>query len=208
MTEQKPEQSVTPDVEIQVEPVVEAPEEKVAEETVVEEAVIEEAIVEEAAAPIEAAEAEAQNRLFLVAGKNDEMKKSAQEIMAKLGFEAILLEAVEEGKSMVDQCAEYTGVSFAIVLLADDEVATLREQFPKNAVLQARAEEIFMLGFLSAKLGFKKVFPLYSEKQNFKKPLEYADIPYTVYDPQGRWQFDLARALKAAGYAIDANKLI
>jgi len=148
------------------------------------------------------------NSVFLICGKDAEMNTAAKEILAKLGFEAVLLGCQQEGTaSILDESAPLEA-SFAIAVLSDDDVATPREEFPRNALLQPRSEETFVLGFLTAKLGAKNIALLHLSKQNFKKPFQHDSLTYIPFDKENRWHFDLVRELKSAGFEVDANKLI
>lgn len=148
-------------------------------------------------------------RLFVVVGRDGEMNKSAVDIITKLGFEPVLLGSSQEATAaIVGNPENYKDISFAIAVLSDDDVATPREEFPKNALLQPGAEEIFLLGFLTAQLKPQNIFSIFQAKQNFKKPFQHTILSYVPYDKENRWHFDLVRALKTAGYDVDANKLM
>ena len=164
-----------------------------------------EAVNAEASAP--AATTPQTKRFFLVCGLDDDINQDAQDAVTRMGFEPVLLSPKSAADPAVFETLAGCGPDdFAVVLLQDDDVASRRTQFPKNAVLQPVPEVVFFLGYLTAKLGASRVFPVYQPKQNFRKPCE--GLPYTEYDKVGRWRFDLAKALKAAGYEVDANRLL
>ncbi len=156
---------------------------------------------------VAAEESKKAGQIFVVCGKNEEMNQAAKDVLAKFNLEAILLGAHQEETGSILETSSLAA-SFAIVVLSDDDVATPQEEFPRNALLQPRSEEIFLLGFLAAKLGTKNIFLLTQPKQNFKQPFQHISLLYTSYDKENRWQFDLVRVLKSAGFDVDANKLI
>lgn len=75
------------------------------------------------------------------------------------------------------------------------------------ARLRARQNVVLELGYFAAKLGRNRVFVL--KFGELEMPSDISGVVYTAYDnPSGNWRFDLVRELKAAGYAVDANKLV
>lgn len=152
-------------------------------------------------------EVKAGGQVLVICGKDQGMNQAVTETLAKFNLTPVLLGANQELTGAVLD-ASALAASFVIAILSDDDVATPREEFPRNALFQPRAEEIFLLGFLVAKLGTKNMFLLSQAKQNFKQPFQHASLTYTSYDKENRWQFDLVRRLKSAGIEVDANKLI
>jgi hypothetical protein len=39
-------------------------------------------------------------------------------------------------------------------------------------------------------------------------PSDYTGVLFTPFDPSNHWRLELARELKAVGYAVDANLLL
>ncbi len=158
-------------------------------------------------APESAQESQSGGQILVICGKDKAMNQSVIDTLEKFNLTPILLGVNQELTGAVLD-ASALAASFVIAVLSDDDVATPREEFPRNALFQPRAEEIFLLGFLVAKLGTKNMFLLAQAKQNFKKPFQHDSLTYISYDKENRWQFDLVRRLKLAGIDVDANKLI
>jgi len=147
--------------------------------------------------------------IFIVHGHDEAMKQTVARTLEKLGLEAVILhEKPNEGRTIIEKFMDYSGVSFAVVLLSPDDLGFHKHQEPKNAKLRARQNVIFELGFFIGKIGRDRVLVLYQQKENFEMPSDYSGVLYTPYDNAGRWQYNLVKELKACGYDVDANKLI
>ena len=58
---------------------------------------------------------------------------------------------------------------------------------------------IFQLGFLVGKLGREKVVVLHLDEGNLKRPTQFFELLYIVFDVQNLWQNELMTALRKAG---------
>jgi len=147
--------------------------------------------------------------IFIVHGHDEEMKQAVARTIEKIGLDPIILhEKPNEGRTIIEKFTDYSGVSFAVVLLSPDDYAHSRSSDPKNAKFRARQNVVFELGFFIGKLGRTRVLVLYQEEPNFEMPSDYSGVLYTLYDKSGSWQFDLIRELKNSGYSVDANKIL
>ena len=149
------------------------------------------------------------NRVFIVHGHNDQMKLAVARSIEKLGLVAIILhEQPNAGETIIEKIAKYSDVDFAIVLLSPDDYGYESDAKPENAKFRARQNVILELGYFLGKLGRNRVAALYLQHQNFEMPSDFSGVLYIPFDNVGRWQFDLAKELKACGYSIDADKLL
>lgn len=147
-------------------------------------------------------------QFILVKGRNTEMNSAAEDAVKKLGIDYTSLQTDSDaGADMLSDFSAYKD-SYALVVLGDDEVGTLRDNFPKNATLRAETWICFMMGYLVARLGRDHVFAIHRKVSNYQVPYEFDSLLYYPYDEEGRWQFDLVKCLKNAGYEVDANKLL
>jgi len=91
----------------------------------------------------------------------------------------------------------------SVVLLTPDDIGgranDLEELLPR-----ARQNVIFELGFFIGKLGRERVCALH--KGEVEIPSDFSGVLWIRSDPEGAWQFKLARELKAAGFEVDLNK--
>jgi predicted nucleotide-binding protein len=70
---------------------------------------------------------------------------------------------------------------------------------PKN---RARQNVVFEHGYLMAKLGRENVCSLV--KDDIETPNDISGVVYVSLDPFGAWKIEVAKELKACGYAINS----
>ncbi len=151
----------------------------------------------------------ANKAIFVVHGHDEAMKVSVARLLEKLGLDPVILhEKPNKGRTIIEKFSDYSDVSFAIVLLSPDDVG--REQNVSNEKLRPRARQnvILELGFFLGKLGKERVITLYRKENNFEIPTDYSGVVLVPFDVDGRWQFDIVKELKTAGYPVDANKIL
>jgi len=90
------------------------------------------------------------NKVFIVHGRNNEIKGSVSRFLEKLGLEPIILhEQPNAGKTIIEKFLEYADVSFAIILIAPDDRGGLINESFENQRPRARQNVILELGFSS-----------------------------------------------------------
>lgn len=146
------------------------------------------------------------NDVFIVHGHDTALQQMVARTLETLGLNPIILsEQPNQGNTVIEKFEQHSSTSsFAIVLLTpDDEGKSI-----KDTVLQKRARQnvILELGYFIGKIGRKRVLPLYIE--GVELPSDITGVVYTLVDVTKRWQFELVKELKAAGYAVDANKIL
>lgn len=143
------------------------------------------------------------NKVFIVHGRDNELKETVARFVEKLGLEAIILhEQVNEGNTIIEKFEKNTNVGFAIVLMTPDDIGGLDAQ---NLKERARQNVILELGYFIGKLGRDCVAALV--KGNIEIPSDFAGVVYTGVDPAGFWKIAVAKEMKACGYNVDLNKL-
>lgn len=70
---------------------------------------------------------------------------------------------------------------------------------------RARQNVILELGYFLGRLGRDRVVVL--NEETIEAPSEIRGIAYVALDPAGRWRYDLARELAAAGLAVDLTNV-
>jgi predicted nucleotide-binding protein len=147
--------------------------------------------------------------VFVVHGHDEEMKQAVARTLTTLGLDPVILhERPNQGRTVIEKFADYADVGFALVLLSPDDQA--RARVPPDGPLKTRARQnvILELGYFLGRLGREKVVALFRQDLEFEMPSDYSGVIFVPYDPAGRWQFDVLRELKVAGYQVDANKLL
>jgi predicted nucleotide-binding protein len=147
--------------------------------------------------------------IFIVHGRDVEMKQSVARVIEKLGLEAVILhEQPNAGRTVIEKFMDFGSVvSFAVVLLSPDDVVLDSDQVPPAHRFRARQNVILEFGFFVGKLGRSRVVVLHRQIRDFEMPSDIAGVLYVPYDERGTWQLELVKELKAAGYDVDANIL-
>ena len=147
------------------------------------------------------------NKVFIVHGRDVAVKAEVARFIGKLGFaEIIFHESAGRGRTLIEKLEDFVadGIDFVVVLLTPDDVGALSSD---KDVLQSRARQnvIFELGFFIGILGRERVCALL--KDNVELPSDYDGVIWVHFDSRGAWRTDLAREMKAAGLAVDMNRL-
>lgn len=146
--------------------------------------------------------------VFIVHGRNNELKETVARYIAQLDLTPIILhEQASAGATIIEKFESASDACFAVVLLTPDDVGCLA---PAKSMgdLKARARQnvIFEWGFFVAHLGRRKVCALVPE--GVEMPSDMHGIVYVSLDQNGAWKMLLARELKAASVNVDLNRAI
>lgn len=147
--------------------------------------------------------------IFVVHGHNDAMKLSVARTLEKLDLTPIILhEQPNKGRTIIEKFTDYSDVDFAIVILSADDIAYPKTADDSNAKFRARQNVILELGYFLGKLGRNKVISLYEQNSELEIPSDYLGVLFVPFDEYGKWQYDLVKELRAAGFDVDANKIV
>lgn len=147
-----------------------------------------------------------QKKVFIVHGRDNELKETTARFLEKLGLVPIILhEQVNNGKTIIEKFEDYADVGFAIILMTPDDMGYLSGE-KESIKLRARQNVIFEHGYFIGKLGRHKVTALV--KGNIELPTDINGILYVAVDNNGAWKLMLAKEIKNAGYNIDLNRLV
>ncbi len=148
------------------------------------------------------------SKIFLVHGHDEEMKQYVARIVSQIGLDPVILhEQPNQGKTIIEKFEANADVGFAIILLSSDDMAYSAKSLPESARPRARQNVIVELGYFVGRLGRNRVFVL-KRGDNLDIPSDFSGVIYTPYDEHGKWKFELAKELRAAGYTVDANALL
>jgi predicted nucleotide-binding protein len=152
---------------------------------------------------------EINTKVFVVHGKDEEMKQSVARTLVELGLKPLILhEQPNKGRTIIEKFTDCSDVGYAVVLLSPDDMAFQKGELSEKALPRARQNVILELGYFIGKLDRKKVMALYRNTPNFEIPTDFAGVVYTPFDIDGKWRFDLCKELKSCNYNVDANKLL
>ncbi|MBL7649679.1 MAG: nucleotide-binding protein [Candidatus Hydrogenedentes bacterium] len=139
------------------------------------------------------------NRVFVVHGQNDTARNAVVYFLESIGLEGIVLhEQPSMGRHLLTKFIEEAElVTFAVILMTDDDVGSLKE-----GVLRPRARQnvILELGYFLARLGQSKVCALITP--GLETPSDFDGIVYIRMDNESRWELELRRELVAAGMPV------
>lgn len=159
-------------------------------------------------------------KVFVVHGHDEKLKAQVARFLEQLNLQPIILhEQPDRGQTIIEKFEKHSDVSFAVVLLTPDDVGgqadakassgaflpTLLHE-DEEPILKPRARQnvIFEFGYFLGKLERSNVCGLYCE--GVELPSDFSGVLYTEVDKEGAWKLKLLKELKAAGFAVDANR--
>ena len=146
------------------------------------------------------------NKVFIVHGHDNNTRNEVELLVKQLGFEPVVLfKQPNMGDTIIEKLLrEGREVVFAIVLYTKcDEGKAVEETVLKP---RARQNVVFEHGLMCGILGRKNVIALVEEE--VEVPGDLSGVVYITLDVAKRWQFDVAREMKACGLNVDLNKLL
>jgi predicted nucleotide-binding protein len=144
-------------------------------------------------------------QVFIVHGRDDAAKHEVARFLQQLDLEPVILhERPNRGRTLITKFQEESAdIHFAVVLMTPDDVGGLAGAASFNA--RARQNVIFELGFFIGKLGASRVCALVVGE--IERPSDFDAVVYVTFGSGTTWKTELARELRHAGVAFDANKV-
>lgn len=135
------------------------------------------------------------NRVFVVHGQNEIARTAVVSFLESLGLVGIVLhEQPNMGRHLLTKFIQEADlVTFAVVLMTDDDVGSVKEG---KLAPRARQNVILELGYFLAHLGQARVCALITP--GLETPSDFDGIVYIRMDDEQRWQQELKRELLAA----------
>lgn len=147
-------------------------------------------------------------RVFVVHGHGEGLKEKVARLLAELDLDPIILhEQPNKSRALIEKFEAYSDVGFAVVLLTPDDLGFEKGAKPELARPRARQNVIFELGFFVGRLDRANVAALFAGDEHFDKPSDYDGVTYIPLDGAGKWKYDLATELQAAGIEVDKNRI-
>ncbi|WP_445398997.1 TIR domain-containing protein [Zobellella sp. An-6] len=143
-------------------------------------------------------------KVFIVHGRDNEAKQEVSRFIEKLGLEAIVLhEQASAGMTIIEKIEHYSNdADFALVLYTACDLGRGAHESNIRPMNRARQNVVFEHGYLMAKLGRENVCSLV--KGDIETPNDISGVVYVTLDPFGAWKTEVAKELKACGYAINS----
>ncbi len=135
------------------------------------------------------------NRVFVVHGQNDSVRTTVVSFLESVGLVGIVLhEQPNMGRHLLTKFIQEADlVTFAVVLMTDDDVGSVKDG---KLAPRARQNVILELGYFLAHLGQARVCALITP--GLETPSDFDGIVYIRMDDEHRWQQELKRELLAA----------
>lgn len=143
--------------------------------------------------------------VFVVHGHDGAAREAVARFLDRLGVRTVILhEQANQGHTIVEKLEHHGDVDFAVILLTpDDEGRERRAEQPLKP--RARQNVVLELGYFLGRLSRERVCALY--RGEVEIPSDYMGVTYLPLDDESGWHLRLAKELRAAGFAIDMNKL-
>lgn len=153
------------------------------------------------------------DEIFIVHGRDNEIKLDVARTIEKLGLTAIILhEQASRGMTIIEKLESNDDVDFAIVCLTGDDIGMLKP--PNYDTLniedlspRARQNVVLELGYFYGKITRSNVVALYYAEDNIELPSDIHGILYIPYDTRGAWKLSLVVELQNVGYKVSADDL-
>lgn len=142
--------------------------------------------------------------IFVVHGHSEAVTESVARFLEKLSLHPIILhEQPSMGRTVIEKFEVHADVQFAVVLLTPDDVGGPAATGKLNP--RARQNVILELGYFIGRLGRARVCALYLE--GVEIPSDIHGVIYVPYDSSDGWRLKLASEIRAAGIAVDLNRV-
>lgn len=141
-------------------------------------------------------------KVFIIHGKNNELKREVQLLIERIGIEGIVLhERPDMGRTIIDKLIEEgESAIYAIAILTPDDIV--------DTAFRARQNVYLETGYFLGKLGKSKVLLL--KLGTIEIPSDLQGILYTEVDDivNGYWKNKVVKELVSAGFNVDMSELI
>jgi predicted nucleotide-binding protein len=144
-------------------------------------------------------------KVFVVHGHEDGPREAVARFLERIDFEPIILhEQANRGRTVIEKVEAHGDVGFAVVLLTPDDEGCLKGEKPQP---RPRQNVLLELGYFAGRLGRANVCAL--KVGDMELPSDFGGVVWEKFDgTAGGWKSALARELKAAGFKIDASKVV
>jgi len=141
-------------------------------------------------------------KVFIVHGRDNEVKQEVARFVGAVGLEPIILhEQASAGMTIIEKIERYANdADFALILYTPCDHGRGAHDTKVHPRNRARQNVVFEHGYLMAKLGRENVCALV--KGDIETPNDISGVVYVDFDAQGAWKAEVTKELKACGYEI------
>jgi predicted nucleotide-binding protein len=142
-------------------------------------------------------------KVFIVHGRNNEVKQEISRFIERQGLETIILhEQASAGMTIIEKIEHYSNdADFALVLYTACDLGRGAHETKVAPRTRARQNVVFEHGYLMAKLGRENVCALV--QGDIETPNDISGVVYIALDPNGGWKAEVLKELKACGYTVN-----
>ena len=161
--------------------------------------------------PKPVADTEFTRDVFIVHGHDGEMKNELARFLQKLEFNPIILHEQPDRGQTILQKLQYEGakVGFAFILHTPDDEGRVKDDDEAPLNPRSRQNVVFEHGMFVGQFSHTRVCAIVRESVEI--PTDLSGVVYKRVPADGGINsiaFDLVSELRAAGYVVDANKLL
>ena len=148
------------------------------------------------------------NKVFIIHGHNNELKREVQLLLEKQGIEGIILnEKADKGRTIIDKLIEEAATAtYAIATLTPDDVVI--DSTGIGNIMRARQNVLLEVGYFLGKLGKDRVLLLRLSDVEIPSDLNGVAYKTVVNVERGTWKTEVVKELAEAGFAIDFERFI
>lgn len=141
------------------------------------------------------------NRVFIIHGHDEEMKKSVQLFINRIGLDEVVLhEQANRGRTIISKLIEESnGACYAIALFSPDDIQ-------EDGSSRARQNVVLELGYFIGLIGIERVRIL--KKGLVEIPSDLQGVIYENYDSNGNWKIKLIKELEELGIEISKETVL
>jgi len=141
-------------------------------------------------------------KVFIVHGRNNEIKQEVSRFIERQGIETIVLhEQASAGMTIIEKIEHYSNdADFALVLYTACDLGRGAHETKVPARSRARQNVVFEHGYLMAKLGRENVCALV--QGDIETPNDISGVVYVALDHFGAWKSEVLKELNACGYDV------
>ncbi|MFZ1426398.1 MAG: TIR domain-containing protein [Geminicoccaceae bacterium] len=143
-------------------------------------------------------------RVFIVHGRDTGARDSLSLFLERVGAQPkVIQDEIAPGRTIIEKLEMHSDVSYAIVLITDDDVGGLAHDRQGNMKPRARENVILELGYFAGKLGRDKVCIVKKGAANL--PSDFHGVEYISMDDHGAWKDKIKRHLIHANIISNEN---
>jgi hypothetical protein len=147
-------------------------------------------------------------RVFVVHGHDDAVRQAVARTLERLDLQPIILhEQPDKGRTIIEKLkAHKEEIGYAVVLMTPDDVGGPKGPRPNRSGRGRAGTSSWSWACSSGRSGVRGsvLYP-----PDVEMPSDYEGVLYKKWDgPEGKWRFELAREIHAAGIPVDLNRLL